>query len=519
MVASGPALLGCGRWAQTHSNIPEPSRMALINGTEMVPIAQIIVKQEARQRQGELKTEDLQKSIARVGEGELNIGIINALVVERSSNVLVAGERRLTAALALGHTLVPVRWTDQLDPVDAQIIELEENIKRKDLEWQDLVRGIGRIHRLFREKDPDWTMTETAEEVSLTQGTVSMYLRIEAELSDTRIAGMGTAREAYNILGRRDQRAQGDALEELLGGAAPQPVAEPETKVIIGVDPAKPGSEGTVYTLQNTKTGEVKVITKAEAEKIQAKLPAKPKAQELFSGILNESFLTWAPRYTGPKFNLIHCDFPYGVNLFDGPQGRGAEPSAGYVDTASTYDELIIALCENLDRLMTLSGHLMFWLSADTKIVAETVAKFAKLAPSLAFHKFPLIWFKSDNSGIASDPTHGPRHVYETCLLASRSKRQIVRVKADTYSSGTDKRLHPSTKPESMLRHFMEMLVDENTLMLDPTCGSGASLRAAESLGAKHVLGLELDVDFCEAAQKELKRFRTLREASAKLKA
>lgn len=469
-----------------------------------VVIAQIIVNKEARQRQGDLDTASLQASLKRNG-------LINPLILQRDMT-LVAGERRLTAALALGWTNIAVRWADELSLEDAQILELEENIKRKDLDWPDIVRGVGAIHDLYRARDPDWTMTETAVEVGLTPTTVMMYLRVRAQLKEERIAKASTVREAYNALARRDQRAQGDALAELLG--------EPVELVVAPLE-AMPKLLEVVDVPHDGKGTPAVTMTKQE---FQAKYPNKelppvrmkemPAATTIFSGILNESFLTWAPTYTGPKFNFIHCDFPYGVNLFDGPQGRGSEPSAGYVDTSAVYDQLIEALCANLDRLMTLSGHMMFWLSADTKIIGETIAKFNRLAPSLAFHKFPLIWHKTDNAGIASDPTHGPRHVYEACLLASRSKRNIVRVVGDTYGSGTDKRLHPSTKPESMLTHFFTMLVDENTSMLDPTCGSGASLRAAERLGARHTLGLEIDKDFCEAAQVELKRSRILRAAA-----
>jgi DNA modification methylase len=53
-------------------------------------------------------------------------------------------------------------------------------------------------------------------------------------------------------------------------------------------------------------------------------------------------------------------------------------------------------------------------------------------------------------------------------------------------------------KPEAILRHFFEMFVDENTLMLDPTCGSGTALRAAKSLGA--ALGIEKNEVFAERA-------------------
>ena len=57
-----------------------------------------------------------------------------------------------------------------------------------------------------------------------------------------------------------------------------------------------------------------------------------------------------------------------------------------------------------------------------------------------------------------------------------------------------------SAKPEPVLRHFFRMFVDENSTVLDPTCGSGTALRAAESLGAAHILGIEVNKEFAERA-------------------
>ena len=72
-------------------------------------------------------------------------------------------------------------------------------------------------------------------------------------------------------------------------------------------------------------------------------------------------------------------------------------------------------------------------------------------------------------------------------------------------------------KPEPMLRHFFRMFVDEHGHMLDLTCGSGTSLRAAESLGASRVLGLELDPTNHENAVAELNRSRTLAAMSSEV--
>lgn len=462
--------------------------MKLQVGAQLVLIKDIKVNRDERQRR-QIDTKDLESSIRRRG-------LLNPIILS-DEFVLQTGERRLTACKNLGYTDILARFASELSESEAQIVELEENIKRQDLDWQDLARAIGRIHRLFVGIESDWTITKTAEECCITQGTASLYLAVEARMAEERISTASTVREAYNILSRRDQRAAGQALQELLD--------TPDMVEVTGTgEPVSEGGEAGMKDLAQPH-GTRLVIT--------PKLPlvlAQPES------ILHASFLDWAPTYRGPKFNFLHCDFPYGVELFSGPQGRGAEPTQGYKDSESTYQTLLACLCSNLDRLLSVSAHIMFWLSADTKIVHNTLEYFQRNAPSLHFHKFPLIWTKNDNTGIASDPRHGPRHTYETCLLASRGSRQIVQIKADAHTAQIDRTLHPSTKPEPMLRHFMTMLVDETTHFLDPTCGSASSLRAAESLGAARVLGLESDLQYVEPARLALRQFRTKRALSAR---
>jgi DNA modification methylase len=172
-------------------------------------------------------------------------------------------------------------------------------------------------------------------------------------------------------------------------------------------------------------------------------------------------------------------------------------------------------LCANLDRIMAHSGHLVFWLSGDIKIQARTLEMFSDLAPNLSFCSFPLIWVKSDNVGIVPDPKREPRRIYETALIASREDRLLVKPVSNAIASPTNKEHHPHTKPEPVLKHFLQMFVDSNTRFLDPTCGGGSSLRAAEALGADHVIGLEINDEYVTNARRALNQSRVLRKASS----
>lgn len=465
--------------------------MTITDRVQRIAIADIKIDRENRQRR-KIVTGDLEKSIAKSG-------LLQPIIIDQDL-WLKAGERRLTACKNLGHLDILVRFAEDLSPIEAQIIELEENIKRADLEWTEIITAVGTIHSLYEQTEEGWTMTDTAEQLGLAQPTISTYLRVFEVLDDPRVRDSGSINEAANKIRRRDQRAAGDALEELLGTAE-----------------AVLPSEFAAAAEADSVINQVASVTAAAGVALAPLTPtAKGPGPEI---ILNQSFLEWAPLYSGPKFNLIHCDFPYGIGVFAGPQGRSGEPGKLYDDSAETYWALVHCLLDNLDRVMSLSGHLMFWYSArlDVESTDQTRKLFGQKAPSLKFHHYPLIWLKSDQQGIASDPRFTPRHVYETCLLARRSDRNLRMIKADAYNAPTDKKLHVSTKPEPMLRHFMEMIVDETTAILDPTCGSGAALRAADSLGAKRMLGLEIDSLCCDTARMAFRNARHLRSAASHL--
>lgn len=437
--------------------------------TTSIQISSITVLRDERQRR-EIDSTDLQSSIRQHG-------LINPIVVRQDgvNLVLVTGERRLDACTKLGWTEIPARFFSDLSPHEAQIIELEENIKRKDLTWQEFVTAAHRIHSLCLSQDSSWTMGETASSLSISLPYFSMLLEIFPHLSDERISSATSSREAYNVIKRRAAREQAGVLEEIL--FAPQ-VEETESSI-----------ESPVFVGPTIASYKPPTLLRPSVEET----------------IRIASFLDFAPSYAGPLFNLIHCDFPYGINPFAGPQGRGANPTY-YEDTEDIYFELLHFFCENLTKFTSLSTHILFWYSERYK--EKTLEIFNEKAPQVSFSQHPLIWLKSDNAGISPDSRHLPRHIYETCLFGSIGQRQLVKVKADAYQAPTDQRLHPSTKPEPVLRHFFSMVCDEFTSLFDPTCGSGSSIRAAESLGAKLTLGLEINEEFADGARKALKLAR-----------
>ena len=400
-----------------------------------VPLSFIQVNRDERQRRELKDIPLLAASIAR-------IGLIHPPVVERDGT-LRTGERRYTAVKSLGWSHIPVQFADELSPAEAQALELEENISRVDIEWQEECLAIAKYHSLRRSADPEWDEAKTADALGYAAKTVGDKMKVARELSggNARIAEAPKYSVARGIAQRTAIRAASSVIAAatefgLAASAAPTP---------------------------------------------SRRVP-----------LLNEDFHDWSASYTGPRFNFIHCDFPYGVGADKHDQGQ-ASAMGGYADSPDVYWALLDTLSGSMANVVADSAHLIFWFSMD--YYHETQQRLTAMGWTV--NPFPLIWFKNDNTGILPDPTRGPRRIYETAFLASRGDRPVVRAKSNAFAHpGKDKSIHMSEKPVPMLRHFMEMTVDEHSRVFDPTAGSANALKAATGLGAPTVLGLERDPEF-----------------------
>ncbi len=213
------------------------------------------------------------------------------------------------------------------------------------------------------------------------------------------------------------------------------------------------------------------------------------------SPVLTADFNLWAPTYTGPKFNVIHCDFPYGINA----QASGVHPSY-YDDSPETFLTLCKTLAVYLDNFCAADAHMIFWFG--TSQYSQTWENL-KLLDGFQFDEVPLIWHKP--TGIAPDPGRRPRRVYETAFFGWRGNARITHVQDNLYAATSANIAHAHEKPQEMLEYFFSMFVDGGSRLLDPTCGSGSALRAAKAAGAGTVLGLEQDEGFAEGAIYSLK--------------
>ena len=456
----------------------------LSSATKSVAVSSIIVASDRQRR--------VLKDVESLADSIRNVGLINPIVITQD-NVLVAGERRLRAHEFLGLTHILVRFSEDLSRPELELIELEENVKRSDLTWREQAKSIARIHALKSEAEgEEWSGSATAGFLAMDASHVNAALRVQEYIDrgDELVANAETFVTAINIVRRKDQRVADAAqvrVDEAIDAAVSNNISV---------------NKGTKPRADSALAAKAQTSDSAGEPSLPITTPTEHNPY-----ILGD-FRKWIDQpYSGDMFNFIHCDFPYGVN-FDKHNRGAAQKFGGYEDTPEVYASCLAALARMMKTHVAPSAHLMFWLSARLEVVEMTRKTLTDMGWKI--NPVPLIWWRSDNSGIMPDPQRGPRQVYELCLFGSTGDRKIVQPVSNLIGHAKTKEIHASEKPRDMLRHFFRMFVDETTVMIDPTMGSGNAIIAAEDMGAKSCLGFEAVEEFYDNAVLHRKMLKAL---------
>src|SRR6266576_4390078 len=186
----------------------------------VVPLGDITIRRDVRQRRELTDIDVLADSIRR-------LGLIHPIVVTRELE-LVAGERRVAACRRLGWVTIAVQYVDELDPGHLRAIELEENIKRKDIDWRDQVQAIEEYHKLRLTEQSDWSKAETGTALGLDRRRVDAILMVAEELGSgnklmAEVEKFSTAEGiARRAVERRDAQTLNKIKESFVGVSLPE---------------------------------------------------------------------------------------------------------------------------------------------------------------------------------------------------------------------------------------------------------------------------------------------------------
>lgn len=152
------------------------SQASVPSGSSLLPLASITANPWQPRRS--FTPESLEELVASVRK----LGVLQPLLVRRAPGPdgeteppvyqLIAGERRLRAAVEAGLSVVPVRIME-IDDQESLELALIENLQREDLNIIDEAEGYHQLMEQF-----DLTQQEVAEKVGKARATVANALRL-----------------------------------------------------------------------------------------------------------------------------------------------------------------------------------------------------------------------------------------------------------------------------------------------------------------------------------------------------
>lgn len=441
---------------------------------------QLIARKDIIVRPNRQRTDFDPEAVAGLAQSIEYKQLLHAPVLreENGQMVLVAGETRLRAIdniRFLGGTfkynnavvpegMIPYVTMGQLTELEAEEAELEENIKRKDLTWQENASAMSRLHSLRSRQAQAagriHTVADTAMEVKgrsdgAYQESIRKDIIIAKHLHNPLIAKAKDSNEAFKILKRQETTEKNVQQAAIIGKTYSSSVHE----------------------------------------------------------LHNINCLQWMSTCTPEQFDVILTDPPYGMgadSFGDGGGGRLANNEHHYDDSYESWVALMRQWAPLSYRVAKSEAHAYVFCDIDNFPELKTIMK----AAGWYVFRTPFICTKP-NSGRVPLPDQGPRRQWEMILYAIKGKKKTNAIYPDVITTMADPGLtHGAQKPVALYADLLKRSVNAGAVVLDSFAGSGTIFPAAQQFKCKAV-GLEMNPEYFALCHQRIEALETPAQATA----
>lgn len=411
----------------------------------MIDLASVLIPADRqRQRINDSKLAELATSITQHG-------LIEPIVVcpvdrvrfpdapQRCQYQLVAGYRRYLAHAKIRRTQIAAIFRDDVtDRLEQEEIELDENLLRENLTYQEEVIAKKRIYEIRKTKYGEG-IREAADHVGESKSEfwedvrLAEAIAIFPELADSK--NKTQAQNKLRLLMRRNDLTQ--KAEELKQKAKESNLAESQDDIA-----------------HKVKLGDCLQIVKG-----------------------------WAD-------GCLHCvitDPPYGINLDVGETKKGSPHPEIYSDDTYNIMDLTALMAREAFRLLRDNTHAYFFF--DIKQYTKVFTMLRDVG--FTVEPIPLVWVKP-GPGQVNHPDSRWGSGYEACFFCRKGNRALLRQGQSNVLSHdpvpSARKVHAVEKPVSLLRQLIETSTAPGETVADFFAGSGSLGEAAIQTGRNFLL-------------------------------
>lgn len=496
-----------------------------------IPINEIKVISRQRQDYGDL--EELAQSLDRYG-------LIQPIVINQDKR-LIAGGRRLQAATDLGWTSIDCVYRETMSDDELHELELEENVRRKEMDWKEKTLTILNIHRLKKKRSALegslWGTRETAEMLGI-KGHSNVHYAVRVgeylEKKDEEITNCTSMLDAWKVVMRRNEE---DGMAEL---------AKPVTMVVEGEETNGEvviDAKASAFDLSDFSTPLADTISvddkqhilalrergrgvgyldlnEQEARTLYLSNPLNPpddflsyynnrrascsKIEQdrltipLSKMLLHVNSIDYMKRSTSSEqFDAIITDIPYGIDM---DMLNQQHPEGGMNDIVTVKDEHTVEGNEELFRqffpaafhCLKPNSYLITWCDQwQWKYMADLA-----ILSGFKVQRWPITWVKSHPCMNQSANTNFTKTT-EIALVCRKGVATLSRANIPCHIEAShddlkDKLGHPFVKPFAVWEHLINAVTIKGQLILEPFVGRGSAFISATIL-ERRMIGCELD--------------------------
>lgn len=426
-----------------------------------LPLEKLIIPERLRVDYGDI--EDLASSLSRYG-------LIQPVIVTQD-NILIAGGRRTAAARHLGWTEIDIWYKDTVTEDERLEMELEENVRRKDMSWQERVKAIAVIHAAKRRtaalNGDRWGYRETGELLGSAHSAVAYALEAAELLAkgDKEVEACSSMNDFLRLMLMRRETA-------LVAKNNEQTKAAITAKAVVPV--------GRVIADLLAPEAAIPIIAVGEKKDIRlSRLVHHSDIRSFFKDELNSD-------PNGDTHGAILTDPPYAIDVDTMDQAVGGLVDVDLIRAEHNVEENV----ELLKEFVPLAYHhlrssgswlVMFCDPWNWRWLCDLCE-----ATGFRVQRWPLVWCKSHLCSNTNADKNFTKTV-EFALVAAKGPASLAvkRPQCHFVASNDEARKllgHPFAKPIVLWKWLIEAFVRPGMAFLDPFAGRGsAALAAIES--------------------------------------
>lgn len=394
---------------------------------KVIAIGDIIVPQNRQRADIDAKgIETLSASIT-------DIGLLQPIVLRDDGKTLVCGERRLKAISALSAAYwhdnsqvqrgqIPFVCLSELDAEHLYQAELEENVCRVDLRWDQKAKAIAALHALRKQQSGGTqTITATASEI---------------------LGKPATGRDVTDI-------SNATLIAQFLDD--PIVAAQPDQKTALKVIREE--------------------LKNKERQRLSLQFDPTATPHQLFKADSLVDALQFSQ-----KFDVVVTDPPYGIDI---------DTKDTFDTTEHEYDdsdEMFQRILKELPFVMfaTMKANAHGYIFCDIRRFTEIQVAF-ELAGFSVWPR-PLIWDKG-NTGSFGNIEYGFRACYDAILFVRKGDRKVTAGYRDVINITQKTNLvHPAGKPPELFEELLKRSALPGDTVADYFAGSAPIFPAAQRL-------------------------------------